>query len=196
MIADSGRRRSVFPSDDRDEAAGSQRRSAGGLHRAGHRRLDARLRRDRGDRPRRRSCRSSRSRRRRANVVPVRRARGHASGAGVRRLVGQLVLRGHGRLWRRAARQPALREADPAHRDARLAADPRPDHAVGHLRRAARRRASGCSSRPAGRASAWGRRHRRARARCARSTGTSRGAAERPTTRSTSAPRRSLPRRC
>ena len=130
------------------------------------------------------------------NVVPIDELVGTPLRAGLHRLVGQLVVRGPGRLRRSAPRQAALREADLGDRDARLAADPRPDHAVGHVRRPA------VGGRPDARAGlravrrAWARRHPRAPTRCARSTGTSRGGAGRPTTTSTCAPRRLPPRRC
>ena len=189
------RHRRRLPLRRRDEALARRAGAVRGLHRPRDRRLGGRLRRGGAHRPG-----GARAARREAleprERGPGHRGRGHRAGAGLRRLVRQLVVRGHGRRRSGAPRQADLGEARLGDGDARLEADPRPDHAVGHVRRPARggsadARAGLWALRRHGTGAAVGR-----RTRSAPSTGTSRGGAARQTTASTSARRRSPQPRC
>ncbi len=98
MIAELGATGAVFPADDETKRWFDEQERAEDFTELADRRLDRRLRRGSSTSTSRRSSRSSRSRRAPGNVVPVEELVGHAARAGLRRLLGQLVLRGHGRL--------------------------------------------------------------------------------------------------
>ena len=114
--------------------------------------------------------------------------------SGLRRLLGQLVLRGPRHRRGGAAATETLAPGDSADGDARLAPDPRHDRAQRRLPRPRRRRRAPARARlrPVHRRRSGP--GRRACRRSGRSTGTSPGAAGLPATRSTSARLRRQPR--
>ena len=121
----------------RDEGLVRRAGARGGLRRARDRRLGGRLRRGRAHRPR-----GARPARREAVQPRQRRpGRGARRDASSRRSASAPRSTRPTRTWRSCGAtlrgQPDLREARVGDRDSRLAADPRPDHAVGHLRRPA-----------------------------------------------------------
>ena len=133
MIAELGATGAIFPSDDEtkrwleeqergEDFVALETGDTGDFDEEEHVDLAA-------ARPARRQAVEPRQRR------PGRGGRGNGARAGLHRLLGQLVVRGPGARRRRPPRQRDLREADLGDRDSGLSADPRPDHAVGHLRR-------------------------------------------------------------
>ena len=186
MIVETGATTARVPQRRADAAAGSQRRAGRPTSARWPPTPAAAYDDDGADRPVRGWSRWSRSRTRPGNVVPVARGRRHRGRAGLRRLVGQQLLRGPRDGRRRAprARGAPGRRAD---RHARVPADPRHDRAAPASTAPARRRRA-----DAGADLRAVHRHRpgadqRAGRRCARSTATSPAAAAPPRTRSTCA---------